>query len=373
MTRSANPDSSPPDRATAYRILDANLNRCLEGLRVVEEHLRFAVEDAHLAAACKQLRHDVVQAMSPVETGRLHAARDAARDVGATIRAEGEYERADSWAVATASWKRVEQALRSLEEYVKLVAPGVATPLESLRYRSYTLERAVTLLRSSGQRLADARLYVLLAGGDSREQFAQLARAVVTGGADVVQLRDKQLADRELLHRARLLRTITRAQNVLMIVNDRPDLALLAGADGVHLGQQELPVKGARQILGTDALIGVSTHCLDQARQAVLDGANYLGCGPTFPSTTKTFREFPGLEYLHAVAGEIQLPAFAIGGIDVANIREVCRAGFFRVAVSGAITNAADPSTAASTIRAALADAAPASRAADTKDDCNRL
>src|SRR5208337_889926 len=121
------------------------------------------------------------------------------------------------------------------------------------------------------------------------------------------------------------------------------DLAALTQSDGVHVGQEELSVKDARSIVGADALIGVSTHSIEQARQAVLDGANYIGVGPTFPSGTKQFDCFPGLELLRAVAGEIGLPAFAIGGITRENLGQVKSVGFKRIAVSGAVLAAEDP------------------------------
>ena len=111
-------------------------------------------------------------------------------------------------------------------------------------------------------------------------------------------------------------------------MNDRADLAAMAHADGVHLGQDEIPVQDARVVLGSHALVGVSTHSIEQARQAVVDGANYLGCGPTFPSATKEFTRFPGVEFLRQISREIRLPAFAIGGINPANVEQVCAAGF---------------------------------------------
>ncbi|MGC4007112.1 MAG: thiamine phosphate synthase [Pirellulales bacterium] len=122
-------------------------------------------------------------------------------------------------------------------------------------------------------------------------------------------------------------------------MNDRPDLAVLCGADGVHVGQEELPVHDVRRIVGPDMLVGVSTHSIEQARKAVLDGADYLGVGPTFPSTTKSFDAFPGLDLVRAVASEITLPAFAIGGITVENVLEVRKAGLHRIAVGGAVWN----------------------------------
>jgi thiamine-phosphate pyrophosphorylase len=177
----------------------------------------------------------------------------------------------------------------------------------------------------------------------------------VAAKVSIVQLREKRLSDRELLERARLVAEATRGSQTLFIMNDRPDLAVLSGADGVHVGQDELAVKDARRILGPSALIGVSTHSLEQACAAVMDGASYIGVGPTFPSGTKDFAEFTGTRLLEAVHREIQLPAFAIGGITEENLPQVLATGFRRVAVQSAVANADDPAAAARRILAMLA------------------
>ena len=185
--------------AATYRILDANRNRCLEGLRVVEEHVRFVWEDQHLVNVCKQLRHDLVSALAPLSLGALHAARDTLRDVGTSVTTPSEYERVDPAAVVAANWSRVQQALRCLEEYAKVIAPSVSQTLESLRYRTYTLERAVTMLATSLTRLAAAQLYVLVDGGPTESVFRERVTMLADAGVDVLQLRDKSLAERELL------------------------------------------------------------------------------------------------------------------------------------------------------------------------------
>jgi thiamine-phosphate pyrophosphorylase len=187
-------------------------------------------------------------------------------------------------------------------------------------------------------------------GRDSPDGFIRLVQGLVETGVHVLQLRDKQLPDRELVERARLMRQLTRDTATIFIVNDRPDLVVLSNADGVHVGQDELTVGDCRAILGRDRLVGVSTHSLIQARQAVSDGADYIGCGPTFPSQTKTFGEFPGLRFLRAVQRDVQLPAFAIGGINHANVAQVLDTGFRRIAVSAAVTAASDPAAAARTL-----------------------
>jgi thiamine-phosphate pyrophosphorylase len=139
-------------------------------------------------------------------------------------------------------------------------------------------------------------------------------------------------------------------------VNDRADIAAAVGADGVHLGQDDLSVKDARAIVGTRTLIGVSTRNIDQARTAVLDGANYLGAGPTFTSRTKNFDEFAGLDYLRDLAKEIRLPSYAIGGISADNVAEVIGVGVSRIAVSSAVVGEKDPAGAARELLSILTD-----------------
>lgn len=338
----------------AVRILDAALNRASEGLRVVEDYLRMVLDDGHLAQLAKQLRHDLATAAAVLPTQLRHASRDTLGDVGTRNATATEQVRRSPVDVATASFSRTAQALRSIEEYGKLVDGELAARCESIRYRLYTLEKAWSTTHASLARLAGAQLYVLVDGCDSEGEFAQLAESLVEAGADVLQLRDKQLDDRALLGRAERLMAATRGTPTLAIVNDRADIAAAAHAHGVHLGQNELPVAAARRILGPEILIGVSTHCILQARQAVLDGATYLGAGPTFASGTKQFDHFPGLDYLRQVAAEVSLPTFAIGGITVDNLPDVLATGITRVAVAGAVTGAENPAAAVANLRAKL-------------------
>jgi thiamine-phosphate pyrophosphorylase len=146
-------------------------------------------------------------------------------------------------------------------------------------------------------------------------------------------------------------------------VNDRADIAAAVHADGVHVGQEDLSLKDVRVIVGGRMLIGVSTHNIKQARAAVLDGANYLGAGPTFVSRTKSFGEFAGLDYLRQVAAEISLPTFAIGGITSENLPSVMNAGIKRVAVGSAVVDVADPACAARELLRVLNGTRPAAEA----------
>jgi thiamine-phosphate pyrophosphorylase len=343
----------------ALRIVDAAANRAGEALRVVEDYVRFVLDDSQLMRLCKEFRHELTGALATVSLADRLAARDTAHDVGTGVSTASEMTRRDPADVATANLRRLQESLRSLEEFAKLLDPQVAARCEQLRYRSYELQRVVLAAGVHQQlggrsRLENARLYVLVDGCGSAAEFESLVRTLVAAGVDVLQLRDKRLDDRTLLERAEMLRQAVAGSGTLFILNDRADLAVAAGADGVHVGQEELTARHVRAIVGPDMLVGVSTHSIEQARQAVLDGADYLGVGPTFPSGTKSFAAFPGLEFVRQIAAEIRLPAFAIGGITASNVGEVVQAGLRRVAVSGAIVQAADPAAAAIALRQQL-------------------
>ena len=192
-------------------------------------------------------------------------------------------------------------------------------------------------------RLCMARLYVIVDAQGPLQRWQQRLKSLIDAGVDVLQLRDKSLDDGNLLERARCLRQLTNGTSTLFIMNDRADLAALAQADGVHVGQDELSPQDVRTIVGANSLVGVSTHGMNQVRQAIADGAHYIGVGPIFPSGTKRFDTFPGLDFLREVARQIGLPAFAIGGIDSRNLSLVLSTGSRRIAVSGAIRDAEDP------------------------------
>lgn len=339
-----------------YRILDAAANRVREGLRVTEDYLRFVLDDAHLVGLLKSLRHDVAATTSSFEEVARLRSRDTEGDVGTTITTHAESHRGTTADVLRAALKRSEEALRSLEEFGKLARPGVGAEFESYRYRLYTLEKAVIGTVHSREILAGRALYLLLTrdlcDGDPERVLTQS----IAGGVSIVQIREKNMPDREFLEWAGRVRAVTRAADVLLIVNDRPDLAVLCDADGVHVGQDDASVRQARRIVGPRRMVGVSTHDLAQARRAVLDGADYIGVGPTFPSRTKAFDEFAGLDFVRAVSSEIRLPTYVLGGVNTSNVADVVQAGGRRVAVTGALSSPADATDPADAAGALLAE-----------------
>ena len=333
------------DQSDLYRILDAAANRVREGLRVIEDYVRFALNDRHLTEQLKQCRHHFAQTEQLLAPTLRLAARDTPGDIGTTLHTQRELRRQSLTDVVRADFKRVQEACRTLEEYGKRVSAGFSQAAGQTRYACYTLEQAVLQTANALDRLADRRLYLLLTEALCPHGSGPVLRAALTAGIDVVQVREKSMTDRQLLAHARRVRDWTADSNCLLIINDRPDIAALVGADGVHVGQDELPVAEARRIVGPDKLVGVSTHSLDQARAAVLDGADYIGIGPVFPTATKQFsrQEMAGLEYVAQATSEIALPGFCIGGIGPGNLQRVLAAGGRRIAVSGAICSAEDP------------------------------
>jgi thiamine-phosphate pyrophosphorylase len=210
-------------------------------------------------------------------------------------------------------------------------------------------------------RLQRARLCVLIEGGSDAAEFERLVATLIAAGVPMLQIRDKFCSDRSLLDRVeRALAIAGRAATTrpLVIVNDRVDVAAAAGADGVHLGETDLPVPAARRLLGPAPLIGRTAHDLAEAEAAVGAGADYLGIGPCFPSTTKAFDSRASQPFLRAAA-RLPLPSFAIGGITPDRLTDLARLGLDRVAVAAAVTAAADPAAAASDFLAVQAAQLP--------------
>jgi thiamine-phosphate pyrophosphorylase len=350
------------ERTEVFRIIDAAANRTREGLRVIEDFLRFGRNDSHLCRRLKEHRHELTSILAQFPASELLAARDTLCDVGTTIATDAEYQRKSPIDVVRAAFKRVQEALRTLEEYGKVFDPHQAAHFEQLRYQLYTTEKAVLRSSSARDQLREAHVYLLVAADQCRLGFETVVKQALDAGVQVIQLREKIVADRELIRRARQLRQWTREAGALLIINDRPDLAILSDADGVHVGQTELSVADARSIVGPDRLVGVSTHSIDQARQAELDGADYLGIGPTFPSQTKSFVQFPGLEFVRQATQEITRPWFAIGGIDNQNVAKVAASGATRIAVSGAVCESPCPQEAIEHLMSALKQRSSASQ-----------
>jgi thiamine-phosphate pyrophosphorylase len=338
---------------TVLRIVDANLNRAREALRVVEDYARFVLDDGNLCGKLKDLRHELAAATA-AWADRAMLMRDTPGDVGTANSTPAEFERPGLAAVVTAAGKRLGEALRTIEEYLKTVSPADAARVELIRYQFYDVELRVARTLHSTERFADVRVYVLITEAVCRRPWLEVAEAAIDGGADCLQLREKELEGGELLRRSRMLVELCRRRGVLCIINDRADVAELANADGVHVGQGDLPAIEARKIVGPDKVVGVSTHDIEQARRAAADGADYVGVGPVFRSATKPREILPGLEFAREVARELSIPAVAIAGITEGNLEQVLETGVRAIAVTAAVAGSDDPRAAAARLKARI-------------------
>jgi thiamine-phosphate pyrophosphorylase len=203
-------------------------------------------------------------------------------------------------------------------------------------------------------RLATARLYLVCDSAPGVRELSALLPAAIAGGVDVVQLRDKNLGDEELLTVARSARDLCAQHGALFVVNDRPLIARDCGADGVHVGQDDMPASEVRALVGPDMLIGLSTHTPREIEATDAALVDYIGVGPVHATPTKPGRPAVGTELVRYAAAHASVPFFAIGGIDTHNIGEVLAAGARRVCVLRAIADTADPEHAARELREQL-------------------
>jgi thiamine-phosphate pyrophosphorylase len=317
------------------RILDANLDRAREGLRIIEEWCRFGLNHSQFAEECKKMR----QELASWHTTEIRIARDTPNDPGTELSHPQEETRNNIDDLLQVNLCRLQEALRVLEEYGKIQNPALGKACKQMRYRVYTLESNL-LSYSSYQKLNEALLYLVTS---PHPNLLQIVEAALQGGLTMVQYRDKEVDDKIGLSCAYQLCQLCHHYGALFIVNDRIDVALAVGADGVHLGQQDLPVAVARELLGPQKIIGKSTTNPNEMDRAIAEGADYIGVGPVYETPTKPGKAAAGLEYVRYALENSPIPWFAIGGIDPNNIGEVIATGCHKVAVVRAIMESEQP------------------------------
>ena len=339
---------TPPETASTHtlRIIDASLNRIGEGLRLLENIARLLLNDAPLTEQLKTMRHEMLERDWPFQQQLLQA-RNSTGDVGINLEAAGAEKQRELSTVAVANARRVQESLRVLEELAKI--PGTIPELDpekfkQARFRLYTIEQELVgklLRRDKTGRISG--LYVIIDTQTLKNRSPiEAARQAISGGARVIQLRDKLMSKKELLIAARALRDLCFGNDVLFIMNDYLDLAIAADADGLHLGQEDLPIEVARKLLPLDKILGCSAKTVEQAIAAQSDGADYIAIGSIYPTTSKEKAQVVGLETLRRVRQTVTIPLVAIGGINKDNAGEVTAAGADSIAVIRAVLGAED-------------------------------
>jgi thiamine-phosphate pyrophosphorylase len=340
--------NAQPHPLAIARILDANLDRSREGLRIIEEWCRFGLNHSQLAEKCKEMRQELAQ----WHTGDLRLARDTPADVGTSLSHPAEETRSSLENLLQANLCRVQEALRVLEEYGKLYNPSMGESFKQLRYQVYAIESQL-LATHRLQQLKAARLYLVTSPS---ENLVEIVEAALKGGLTLVQYRDKNTDDLIRFENAQKLCQLCHDYGALFLINDRVDLALAVNADGIHLGQQDLPIAVARQILGPNRIIGRSTTNPQEMAKAIAEGADYIGVGPVYETPTKVGKAAAGLGYVNYAAQNSPVPWFAIGGIDQSNLGDVLKAGAKQVAVVREIMQSPDPTKATQSLLAQWQD-----------------
>jgi thiamine-phosphate pyrophosphorylase len=343
------------------RLLDANLNRASEGLRVLEDVARFVANDGPLSRELRGMRHALADLARAVDI-RLLSARDSVSDVGreSGLRVGGER---DLLSVVRANAKRVEESLRVIEEMARLSNSGMtmdAASAERLRYACYDLEKRLSgrVVRVERAARVDG-LYVVVdrqAAGD--RSLVDLAEQAIAGGASVIQLRDKTSERGQVYREAVELNAVCRERDAVFIMNDYCDIAAAVGAAGLHIGQQDMPLEAVRGVLPLNAIVGVSCEDVEDVRRAVAGGADYIAVGAIFPTLQKVDHVLAGLDVLREARELVgSIPLVAIGGITLQNVVGVIDAGADSVAVIGAVILQPDVRQAAAQMVATIQDA----------------
>jgi len=340
-----------------YRIIDANFNRAREAIRVVEEFCRFSLNSVPLTERARQIRHELSAAIGKLDAGRLISSRDTLGDVGLGKTVERQLARGNLKDCFTAGCKRLTEALRVLAEMTQTQDRSVAETIEKLRYAAYTLEKDIVLFSDAFEKFQGVGLYVIITSNLPADVIS-LACKCAAGGADCIQLRAKAIEDDKLFAIAVEFVRICKDAGVLSIINDRVDIAVASGADGVHLGQNDLPVECARKLQLAPLIIGKSTHSLKQLRAACEERPGYAALGPVFTTETKPTAKAVGLDFVRQAAevlADTGVCNVAIGGITLDNVEDVLRAGAKAIAVCAAVTKASDPAAACRALKEKIA------------------
>ncbi|MCP4611670.1 MAG: thiamine phosphate synthase [Planctomycetes bacterium] len=341
-----------------YRIIDANFNRAREAIRVIEEYCRFALNSVPLTERAKQIRHELSTAISKLDAGRLISSRDTLGDVGVGRTVDKQLIRGDLIDCFTAGCKRLTEALRALAETAQTLDRTVAEAIEKLRYSAYTLEKDIVIYGDTSEKYKSIKLYIVITSNLPTEVIS-LAYKCADGGADCIQMRTKGIADDILFALAVEFVRICKEGGVLSIINDRIDVAAASGADGVHLGQNDLPIEQARKVQLTPLITGKSTHSTRQLHAACEERPTYAALGPVFATATKPTAPAVGLDYVRQakkILTDTGIGNVAIGGITMDNVEDVLEAGADAIAVCAAVTKARDPAKACCALKGKIID-----------------
>lgn len=313
------------------RIIDVNINRLDESLKLIEDVIRFQLEQRQLLTQIRKIRNDFLYLKKALPLTQTIGARRSHKDLGRKHKFDSDTKK-DQTGLILSAFSRAKESSRTIEEALKAVIPRLSSSTKKIRFQIYDLEKETMV---NHMKRFDPSLHAII---DEKymhkHDLERTVKTMVNNGVTMIQLRVKTMKDREFLRTARKVRKAIHSQRVKFIINNRVDITLACAADGVHVGQTDMPLKAVRQILGDMYIIGASAHTLKQAIRAEAQNADYLGVGAVFPTRTKHDARVCGLPILKSISRHVKIPVIAIGGITGANYQTALRAGAAGIAVA---------------------------------------
>jgi thiamine-phosphate pyrophosphorylase len=326
-----------------YQIIDANLDRAREGLRVIEDWARFGLGEKKYVEIIKNFR----QILGKNHLEIYKKSRNHIVDKCKGLTHQEQIKRKTSEQIISSNSGRVQEALRVIEEFSRLHNHELSKIASEIRYEIYNIEIDLLSLskrKNSEEILKENNLYAIT---DQKENLLEIIEEILIAGVRIIQHRFKTGTDKENLKEAIKIKNLCKRYNSLFIINDRLDIALASNADGIHLGQEDLDLKTARKLLGYSKIIGISANNEIDITNALKDGCDYIGIGPVFETASKRNKKPIGIEKIKTLTKDLNIPWFAIGGIKSNNISYLKETGFKKVALLSQLMNSEDPREAA--------------------------
>jgi len=332
-------NTNQPQDFRIYQIIDANLDRAREGLRVLEDWVRFGIGKEDLVIRIKNFRQ--ILGKNHLEIYKL--SRNHIEDQCKGLSHVAQINRKNPTEIICSNAARVQEALRVIEEFSRGHNIKLSKIASEIRYEIYSLE--IELLNLNNRERArliinENNLYSIT---DQRENLLEKIEKILLGGVKIIQHRFKTGKDKDNLKKAIEIKSLCEKYNSLFIVNDRVDLALASNADGVHLGQDDIDISTARKLLGSSKIIGITANNPIDITEAIKNGCDYIGVGPVFQTSTKENKKPLGVEKIKSLTKDIHIPWFAIGGINKGNISTLKNRGISKVAIVSGLLNSEDP------------------------------
>jgi len=322
-----------------FQIIDANLDRAREGLRVLEDWARFGLGKNDYVSRIKNFR----QILGKNHLEIYKQTRNYIEDQSKGLAHLEQFKRKAPEQIISSNAGRVQEALRVIEEFSRLDNHELSRIASEIRYEIYTLEidlLSLTKFKKSEEILKENDLYVIT---DQREKLLEIIEEILIAGVRIIQHRFKTGTDKNHLQEAIQIKNLCNKYNALFIINDRVDIALASNADGIHLGQDDLDLKNARKLLGYSKIIGISANNEIDISNSLKDGCDYIGIGPVFETATKKDKKPLGIERIKILTKDLNIPWFAIGGIKKNNISYLKSNGFKKFALVSQLMNSEDP------------------------------